>query len=348
MVLNSLSPKNRSINLEYYWRSPNVPITFNIWDKDLNRFKIATVQPFDDYFELYLARIKNPQIDAVGNIRVSDFGDLSGNSFHRFRDISIPRMEHQKAVDASRPIALEIDSECLPLVLNQPGSGVYGHILIDIVPKILLAQKLLNCTKFPLIITKSHQQRLVPVFEYFGIDPKRMVDVGTAHYSLREIIVVSSFIQGVNSRFPWRDLFPTIDSIEPRTRLIWLSRNNLPQHRRESRLLTNRIEIEIIAQDLGFELIYPEEKSLQQMAQIFQQARIVAGESGSALHNVLLGTSKSLKIFAVAGKQELINQIAITSSTDSQFFTLIGETTNSSKDFFIDSRRFVSAVDYLL
>jgi hypothetical protein len=51
--------------------------------------------------------------------------------------------------------------------------------------------------------------------------------------------------------------------------------------------LINAEKIEATAQDLGFEIVHPQEMSFAEQVRLFHEARVVMGEAGSALHNVL-------------------------------------------------------------
>jgi hypothetical protein len=339
---------NESVSLEYYWRTPNTSVPYSIWSEQLNAFKLETIKPVDVYFELFSAKIFNAEIDALGNLRVPGLGYLDDNSFNRYRDITIPRVKHRQTLTISKPNEVNVSFDCTPLVLDQPGSGVFGHIMIDLIPKILLAQKILNCNEFPLILQGSIHNRVQPLFNHFGIDSKRLVDLNHERYRLKELRVVSSFFQGANTRFPFKDLLPVIDGVRPRNRKVWLSRSRLSENRRLNRLLINREEIEGIVQNLGFELIYPEQIPIDELAKIIQETKVLGGESGSALHNILLCPSEGLKLFAVSGKQDFFNQIACANSSGAKFFGLFGRTLEDSSEYFLEPTDFTMAINSVI
>ena len=340
---------NKSIRLEYYWRTPNLSIPYYIWDNYAKAFKATDMKPFDPYYELFLGKIMNPEIDAMGNVQVPGLGYLAGNNINRFRDIELPRINHRQTLKSSKVHEPGLDFSCTPMVLDQPGSGVFGHILIDLIPKILLAQRILDCDKFPLILRRSNYSRVLPLLDYFEIDPSRLVDIDHELYKLKELRLVSSFLQGVNSRFQFKDLLPFTHLGElRRSRRVWLSRSHLPENSRLTRLLTNREEIEEIVQNLGFELIYPEEKSIGELAEIIRETKILGGESGSALHNILLCHSVGLNLFAVSGKQDFINQVACSALAGANFFGFLGETEQDSGDYSVNPLQFKSALQSIL
>ena len=68
---------------------------------------------------------------------------------------------------------------------------------------------------------------------------------------------------------------------------LFLSRAHLPQPQLGNRPLVNRTAIEDAFLREGYRLVYPEEHSIAEMSQMVQGASHLAGEDGSALHNVL-------------------------------------------------------------
>jgi capsular polysaccharide biosynthesis protein len=67
-------------------------------------------------------------------------------------------------------------------------------------------------------------------------------------------------------------------------RRVFLSRSKL---RRRAREPLNRIEVDELAAKLGFEVLHPETRSLEDQISIFQETELLCGFNGSALHNVL-------------------------------------------------------------
>ena len=54
-----------------------------------------------------------------------------------------------------------------------------------------------------------------------------------------------------------------------------------------NRLLTNRARIEEMAASAGFEIVFPETKTLSEQVALFSSAREIVGEYGSAFHTAM-------------------------------------------------------------
>ncbi len=306
------------------------------------------MKPFDPYYELFLVKVKNAVIDRQGNVLVPGLGCLDHNSFHSYRDIKIPRVIHREGISGTEAVDVDISSGCTPMVLDQPGAGVFGHNLIDMIPKILFAQKILNCSDFPLILRRSKHNSIRPLFNHFGINSEKLVEVGHDVYKLKDLRVVSSFYQGVSSRFPFSDLLPARDVVRAGVKKVWFSRSHLKDDKSVRRLLINRVEIERIIQKLGFELVYPEELSLEEISKVVLSTKVLAGESGSALHNILLGAAKDVKLLAISGGQDFIYQIAGSNSVRGKFFGFHGDSASGSIEYYVDPLNFRKVIEALL
>ena len=71
-------------------------------------------------------------------------------------------------------------------------------------------------------------------------------------------------------------------------------------HTDPSRSVLNRAEIEQIAASYGYEIIYPEQMTIEEQIELFSEASQLVGEYGSGLHNSVFMPSGSV-ILALRG-----------------------------------------------
>ena len=82
-----------------------------------------------------------------------------------------------------------------------------------------------------------------------------------------------------------------------RRRLLYLTRRNFAQRSHSKvRLLSNASEAEALAVSLGFELVSPEELTWRKQVELFAQARVVVGEHGSAMKNLLFAPCNTIAV----------------------------------------------------
>ena len=175
-----------------------------------------------------------------------------------------------------------------------PGFGVYGHWLVDILPRIYL----LEAAGFPLDSLRFLMPFDLPGYgvawlNMIGISDDQLVRYDTKSDVLRvEELVVPTFIRSETRFSPiFRDAVSFIKSrvalaygdffAGAPTSSFFVSRALASQ----SRPLKNRPRIEQLALEAGFQIVHPEQLSLVEQMQLFAQAKQIVGEYGSNLHN---------------------------------------------------------------
>jgi hypothetical protein len=83
---------------------------------------------------------------------------------------------------------------------------------------------------------------------------------------------------------------------------VYLSRHNQPYYDR----VGNLKEIETLFQSLGFQILYPEEMSLEEQMSIYNGNNIIVSLAGTSLHNILFGKPRT--IFIELGDNRTPNQ----------------------------------------
>lgn len=182
------------------------------------------------------------------------------------------------------------------VLLEGPGYQVYGHWLVDFLPKLYI----LHSCGYEIGDLKFIVPRDTPSFGFdwlrlLGIEERQVELIDPNHEDViaDAILVPTTLHNGVRASTLLR---PTsrflLRRIEASHRLslpnsvhskILISRRNGPQ----SRPLANRKEIEKIASDSGFLVVHPEHLSIPEQVAIFHNATEIIGEYGSGMHGSL-------------------------------------------------------------
>lgn len=194
-------------------------------------------------------------------------------------------------------------------ILPHFNSGIYGHFLLEVMPK-LLSLKFLCAMgiDFDLLISEG-----MPKFQeniiLLGMLPYK-VNV-LRFYPEREYINASrvlfpSMISNRNYAFNQNfhsvltDLIaksynPLInkDITSDCHRFIAISRLSRRDSRKDHRLLENEKDVLERLQNLGAYIVEPEQLSFLEQVRIFNQANLIVGEFSSALHNTLFSPVNS-------------------------------------------------------
>jgi capsular polysaccharide biosynthesis protein len=102
---------------------------------------------------------------------------------------------------------------------------------------------------------------------------------------------------------------------------IFLSRKNLPN---TTRALLNRNELELIFKAKGFQILRPETLSVGEQRFVFENARYVAGEAGSALHNNLFCDNNTVFFSLQSEKNRNLIQSSLCGQLSQDIFNIFG------------------------
>ena len=179
-----------------------------------------------------------------------------------------------------------------------PGSRVYGHWLVDFLPRLWALETCghaLDSLSF--IIAEPMAPFVVPLLATFGIGAHQLerYDESTEMLEVEELLVPTNMRRGGRLHCLMKDArdlllrrsaavcAPFLEQQFPER--IFITREAADP----SRTLANRAAIEQIAVEAGFTVVQPELLSHAEQIASFRNVRQVVGEYGSGLHNVMFG-----------------------------------------------------------
>ena len=125
----------------------------------------------------------------------------------------------------------------------------------------------------------------------FGIDPRKVVIMGDDAMSFERIIVPERLFRLNHSadpslRWVYQELCRKVAAAGETPEKVYVSRRHLSL-KKLTRVIANELLVERLFAQAGFTIIYPEELSLPEQLHLFTRVAVLAGSSGSALHNSL-------------------------------------------------------------
>ena len=197
---------------------------------------------------------------------------------------------------------LRIDQPVIEIL--GPGSPVYGHWLVDFLPRAAIAREMLGDAFHECLIPLPRDLpdwtvELLVRFTGFRPENALRYESGTEFLSCARLCL-PSFGHASGSYFFHsfvRDFYARFVPQRParRTRRLCLSRRNFEhQTRGVLKGFAQRLHMEQVAVERGFELVCPEELGFDQQVALFAEAGIVLGEYGSALHNTLFSPARTI------------------------------------------------------
>lgn len=180
--------------------------------------------------------------------------------------------------------------------LTGPGYLIYGHWLVDILPKLHLLQLLgIDLARETLLLPEDTPEFGLAWLRALGIHPGRIV----TYHPTDEIPVfdelVVPFPLRTNSRTSplfapaAQHLVARLTGLAGRPSPVANGRIYLSRQRsgRMARLLSNWEGVEELARQYGYTVVYPETMSLPDQLAMFGSARMVMGQYGSAMHGTM-------------------------------------------------------------
>lgn len=242
----------------------------------------------------------------------------------------------------------DLTKSSFPLVnVMMPGMYIYGHWLIDILPKLFMLKRSINLNDYKIVFPNDLPKFAFAFLELLDIHQENLLFFDKA----REILTSDLVVLPTKCRI--RDgswLAPFIgemyDGIASQSssylagremKRLYVSRRKL---KKQFRKLVNRDEISDRIISYGFDEIFPELYSFDEQIQMFKNADIIIGEFGSALHNSLFGP-KDLKVISLQSNHiPLLVQWGICNIKEQACSLIFGEATeirrSINSDFVID------------
>lgn len=250
-------------------------------------------------------------LSSIGVFSLVDFS-LTGNfllsrdeNYYRCPELNI----HEAHINGELKRLAECRSEQVVrrlsgphVVLAGPGIGIYGHWLVEYLPKIaLLNFANYNIHSLQFLLPKGTPGFVSAFLELLTIKPTQIVYYDPDHEIIRadELIVPTVMHNGVRMSPLFqraanylKDLIQQshdlgTSSHGPR---IFLSRAAAGG----GRALENRAAVEELAVRANFEIVCPEQLSLVNQVRLFSNATEVMGEYGSALHGTIFSQPGTL------------------------------------------------------
>lgn len=195
----------------------------------------------------------------------------------------------------------------------------YGHFLMETLSRLWCLNEL-NSSEFTFVFNYyndgncflEEKEWAKELLLSFGVTPEKII-FADGNYQVDRLYVPSQSMvlhSSVNCKAQ-AYIWDTINSHlyrsgEDTPKKIYLSRSKLV---RDKRKMLNELEVESVFQEAGFAIIYPESMSLSEQVTLMANADVVAGPSGSALHNAAFMKADALVISLTTPDFCLLNEV---------------------------------------
>ena len=261
-------------------------------------------------------------------------------------------------IDQKNQVKIDNISDQLCVSLFRPGDRIYGHWLVDILPRVWLVEHFTNLKPFYLVRNRPAYTDVF--FDSIGVSANRIISVNELfRHNLNNVLILEKAVHVSNLRF--NQFFSkliaqfgkcivnhvnsqySLDLNKYSKKKLFISRGNWTENsKKHHRCLINRKEVENIFSEFGYEIISPENFSMVEQIAMFQNAKVIAGEDGSGLHNSLFGMERMHCINLRSSKNGSLIQGSLCSALNQSISYIFGsipsEVTNKNRqsDYIIE------------
>jgi hypothetical protein len=221
-------------------------------------------------------------------------------------------VRRRKAIELSQPA----------LLIVGPGHNIWGHWLLDFLPRLALFQRSLGgaCADFVIPVPADTPEWVYTAVAFFSrIDTTRFLpyDMATEAVICRQGVIVPTYAHSHYFLHSFlRDFylpFARNGELGVRRRVFVSRRRFAHRSMGPPRIFTQRTYFEETAVKWGFAVIHPEELGFQEQIDVFADAAAVVGEFGSGMHNALFSPTGTV-----------VGQFLMASPTQSRIAGLCG------------------------
>ncbi|MCJ2036488.1 glycosyltransferase 61 family protein [Methylobacterium sp. J-068] len=206
---------------------------------------------------------------------------------------------HAAAVpDGSETILPE--TICIPLF--RPGYKIYGHWLIDILPRITTFRDAFPGTPFSLLVLDSTPAWADRLIDFFFGQEAPVIRVGTDRSYTGRLFLSSPSRRhdALSARsVALAHVAVNVDKPSSGHEKIYVARR--AEH--AWRVMKNKTDLDLFLDSLGFLRVYPEDYSIGEQIGIFRAAKYIVGEAGSGLHNSIFANGDA-EFFVIQSAQQ--------------------------------------------
>ncbi|MFA9556917.1 DUF563 domain-containing protein [Evansella sp. AB-rgal1] len=222
----------------------------------------------------------------------------------------------------------------------QPGDSIflsgeisqgYGHFLLEVVSRLWITQYM-DISRYKFIMNPNDNKRWqLDILKSLGISKKQILFLNEPIRCERLHIPVQAFVLRKYTSSYAYNIWTKIGEYYNRSvgpKKIYVSRSKLNNKRRQ---LVNEKEVEKIFASFGFRIVHPQELSVGQQINLFKNANIIAGPSGSGMYNSVFQRKSRRKLVLTTRNFVKMSDILINTSTSGQLNYFFGETIENHK-----------------
>ncbi len=313
--------------------------------------------PIPHYYELIhraepvtLSILNNVNLATPHGLMFEARGHLLGESYHNASMVEIPLREVTSIIAngvLATPATTNIEEPAL--LLMGSWSWVYHHWLLENISRLWALDEFPEFSNIPIVVPGDIASFQRESLAALGIREDRLLPFDGSNWQFKQLIVPSFLAPGGHSKrqINWlRDkLFSGLglEQNEAGERRLYISRKDATRRR-----VLNEDEIEKYLEKLGFETVMPGELPLRDQLQVFNEAEIICGTSGSGMTNHIFAPSQA-GLLEIQPESYINRAHWFSSNACGQSYAFaIGQSQSDHHDYILPLEKLESALNSLL
>jgi len=312
---------------------------------------------------VFVGVMEDVYVNNIGNfvrIEENDGDEIQFASFFQFSQEILKKALPVKDIQYH----LDVDTA---LVLIRPGDHIFGHWLIDMIPRVWILKKSGFSRNVKFIVRQGIPNFAIEMLNIAGVYRRDIIEVDVRNTLLK----IKNGIYVMNLRADqtvhtalgefsswWRDRVysfydnrSTLGNVKLPKR-IYVSRRNWKKNAPNRRCINADFVEEYLRNKLNLFLFHPENYSFIDQVKIFSQAEIIFGEEGSGLHNSLFSPEDSIVVTLRNEKNLGLIQSGLCRSRNQIISAVFGdfldkENPSRESDFIVGKERLEECMDCL-
>ncbi|PAE26332.1 MULTISPECIES: glycosyltransferase 61 family protein [Bacillaceae] len=211
------------------------------------------------------------------------------------------------------------------IFLSGEKSG-FGHFLLEVISRLWITKYIdVKNVKF-IMNSEDRKSWQLDLLKPFGISLKQIIYLDKPIVCERLHIPVQSFcLRKYTSTFAYKTWKTIGDYYDRGTGFekIYVSRSKLKNQRR---VLLNEKSVERIFSLNGYKIIHPEELKVSEQINLFRNAKVIAGTSGSGMYNSVFLQNHPKVLILASNKFFKMSDILVNTSTGGKLHYFLGQT----------------------
>lgn len=229
---------------------------------------------------------------------------------------------HAYFLKSSDSLDVHTRVECPLYFADTDKPDVFGHVLLEALPRLWAAAKADKDTRFATSI-KPHRN-YDKLFTWLGVDPSRIVRIDRPVVSTTLLTPSLPVVRRTSVHPKAYVIFDKLRGLAKQGDIGKQERIYVSRSKVAGRDLVNELEVEAYFRSKDFFIVHPQDYSIENQIKLFTHAKLIASVGGSAAHSAVFA-AENAKVLIISSSGWLVNADMLLSQVEGRLGYVFGE-----------------------